>query len=818
MNGSLALRLLWRQWRSGELRLMLVAATLAVATATLLAAFGDRLDRALLHRAAELAGGDLVLQGSKPPGDAVRAAARTQGVALSAATDFSTMLVAGEQILLVSVRAVDEAYPLRGALRGETAPGVAAAGLVPGEVWVEPRVAQEMQLAVGDAVEVGYATLRVGALLMEEPDRSASLQAFSPRVLMRQEDLAAARVIQPGSRVRHRTLFAGDATAIAALRTTLEPQLAPEEELLDAGTGSRRSGSVLARARDFLMLAGALGLLLCGVAIGFAADRHARGLYDSVALLRTFGLARAEVLRLLLVQALALALLAATLGTAVGYALQALLVQLLRDLLPTVLPAPGARAALAGFATALLAIPAFLLPPLLRLSAVTPLRVLRRDLEPPGTASRLGWTAGGLGLAALLLVLASDATLALALLAGAVGAGVPALALAGRIPALLRRTARSLPTRLALDRLARAPWRFGAQALAYALILTVLALSVLLRDDILAEWQLQLPDDAPNVFTLNLLPHEREPFLQRLDALGVAAPRLYPVAPGRLVLIDGEPAGPRAAPGSSAERQLNRDLSLTEAALLPEGNTVSGGTWWPADAPANLVSVEQELADELGIAPGATLTFDLAGEQLTVEVASLREVDWNSFRPNFFMIFSPGTFGERPHTLLTSFHAPDTPRAVRELRGEFPALTLIEVAPVLERLREFTALVGRGIGLMVALLAAGALLLTVAAVRTQLEERLGEAALLRVLGARRALLTRSLLAEFAVLGASAGTLALLATETARALLLTGPLAVSWQPQPWLLLLPLLGAALLAGTGLLLARRSLAADARPLLAE
>lgn len=820
----LAGRLMARQWRAGDLRLMAAAAILAVAITTLIAAFGDRLERSLLHRAADLLGADLVLTGGEPATDGTLAVFAQAGLRTVGAVDFSTMLAHGDNILLANVRAAGDGYPLRGALVVEEqgARRSVDRGPAPGELWIDPRVAADLGLGTGDRIDVGYLSLQVTAVVVDEPERSGGFSSlFGARALMHLDDLEAARVVQPGSRVRWHTLVAGDPGALTRARETLEPALAPHESFADVRSGSRRTASALSRTTQFLSLAAVLGVILCGAAIGIAADRQSRRLYDTVALLRTFGLARQQVFRVLALEVVLLALLAGVIGTLLGMLAQSALSSLLAGALPRELPPPGPVAWLAGLAAAAVTLPAFALPPLLRLGAVPPLRVLRRDLSPPAGRTFLHYGVGITLLALLVIAVASDRGLALALLGATLLLVAITVPLAGLLLRRLHRLRPRLPfpLRLASDRLAHAPLRFGAQLVAFSLILATMALSTLVRDDLLANWQRQLPADAPNLFAFNLMPYEREDFLATLAEAGIAPPVLYPVTPGRLVKVDGVPAAERVQPGSDAERSLDRDLVLTQAAQAGADNRLVAGDWWGADAPPGLVSVEAELAEGLGIAPGDTLTFLIAGQTIEARVASLRTVDWDSFRPNFFMIFSPGTLAEAPYTWLTSLRAEDSPALVRTLRAQFPAATLIEVGPLLARMNDLVGQMSRGIGFVLGLLLLAALLLMAASVVASLDERLAESALLRVLGARRRLLRASLAGEFALLGGVAGLLAALATEAARWALYTQVMELAWQPLPALwLLLPPASATLLAATGYLAARRSLVADAGVVLKE
>lgn len=818
-GGRLAFRLLRRQWQAGELRLVLVATLLAALLGTLVAAVGDRLEQAFVRRAADMLGADLVLSGSQPPAPFVAERATTEGVKFALAVDFNTMLAApnaGEDdpVVLTAARAVDDTYPLRGELtvlvRGE--PTHIDHPPPRGEIWVEPRVAEELGLAVGDRVDVGVLTLTIGALVVQEPDRGGGFSSLNPRVLFNRADLEATGVVQPGSRVRWRTLFSGAPAALERVQAALEPRLAPYEELLNARGGSGRgTAEWLGNTLQFFALAGVLGIVLCGAAIGVAADRHARRLRDTVALLRTFGLPQATIRRALLLEVAVIALVAGVLGAALGEAMQRLLATLAADVLPVALPPAGWRAPLTGLLTALVALPVFAWPALASLQALSPAHVLRHEPAQPGGAPWRRYLPGILLLGALALATAPAPRLAMLTLLALAGMLAIALPLAALLAHRLKRSrARlALPWRLATDRLAHAPWRFAGQLVAFALILTTLALAAVLRGDLLDDWQRQLPAGTPNVFAMNLLPHEQDAFAAAQQRLGIAPAKAYAVTPGRVLRIGDADLETVLEDNAGTRGALDRDLILTEA---PPGSGFFDDSYTGAQ-----VSVEKDLAGRLDLAPGDTLTFLIAGHEIVARVSGFRDVDWNSFQPNFYMLFSPGALADAPKTVLTSFHATDVTHSLRALRAEFPAISLLEVGPLLARVQGFLDALAAGVQAVLGLLLAAALVLLVATVVATLDERLAQAAVLRTLGARRALLRRTLLAEFVLLGLLAGLLAALATEAARALLLVNALNMAWTPLPLLwLLLPPASAALLALAGWLAARRSLAADAATVL--
>ncbi|WP_409520218.1 ABC transporter permease, partial [Pseudomonas sp.] len=375
---------------------------------------------------------------------------------------------------------------------------------------------------------------------------------------------------------------------------------------------------------------------------------------------------------------------------------------------------------------------------------------------------------------------------------------------------------------LDLGQLLRHPLAAAGQALAFGLILLAMGLVALLRAELLDNWQAQLPKDAPNHFALNILPDDREPFAQRLrEANAISAP-LYPVIPGRLTHINDEPVRQLVSKESTGERAVQRDLSLTWAADLPQGNALVSGEWWQA-APASDgipgVSVETELAASLHLKLGDLLNFDIAGQQRQARVSSLRSVHWDSFQPNFYMIFQPGTLQGLPTTYLTSFYlAPGHDQEVVALSRAFPAATILQVDALLEQLRSILAQVTLAVEYVLLFVLAAGLAVLFAGLQATLDERIRQGALLRALGAGRPLLVRARRIEFGLLGAASGVLAAVGCELISWALYRYAFDLQWGPHPWLLLLPLIGALLVGGAGVFGTRRALNASPLTVLRE
>lgn len=823
---SLAARQLLRDARAGELRVLFFALLVAVAASSAIGYFSARLNDAMLLRASEFLAADLRLSGSSPASQEQIDAGLKLGLDHAQAVEFSSVVAAADGIQLASVKAANSLYPLRGELRSAAEPYAAeevGSGPRPGEVWAEARLMVALNLKIGDELEIGAKTLRLSRVLTYDPDTAGDFYSLTPRVLMHLDDLAATEVVQPGSRVRFRELWRGDTETLAAYRQAVEADLEPNQRLDDARDGNRQVGGALGRAERYLNLASLAAVLLAGVAVALSAARFAARRFDASALLRCLGLSRHEALALFGLQLALLGLIASMLGALLGWAGQHVLFYLLRGLIPDDLPPADLWPALAGMATGLVALAGFALPPLAALGRVPPLRVLRRDMLPVPASSWLVYGAALVALGLIMWRLSLDLKLTLALLGGGL---LAALLLGGllllglqSLRRMLQRAA--LPWRLGLGQLLRHPLAAAGQSLAFGLILLAMALIALLRGELLDTWQDQLPEDAPNHFALNVLPAERDAFAARLAELSPHPAPLYPVVPGRLIMINDEPVRQLVTKESRGERAIQRDLSLTWAERLPSDNLITAGSWWGAEHASDLpgVSVEAELAESLQLKLGDRLRFNVGGIEREAQVTSLRQVDWDSFQPNFYMIFEPQTLQDLPATYLTSFYLPPGQDAeLIKLSRAFPSVTLLQVDALLAQLRSILAQVTLAIEYVLLFVLAAGITVLLAGLQATLDERIRQGALLRALGAERKLLVSARRAEFGLLGAAAGLLAALGCELVSFLLYRYAFDMSWQPHPWLLLLPVIGALLIGLAGVLGTRRALNASPLSVLRE
>jgi putative ABC transport system permease protein len=767
----LAWRLLVRDWRTGELRVLAAAMVIAVSAVTAISFFSDRLNRAMTYQSADLLGADLRLTSAESVPTSWLKAATDHDLRQAETRDFTSVVVRGEKLQLASIKAAGMGYPLRGVLR--TAPALYAPETktdeipLPGTAWAEPRVLQALDLTIGARIEIGSASFVVTRVLTYEPGRGGSFFTLAPRVLIHRDDVGRTGVIQPGSRVTYSYLFAGIDTDLTRYKDWLKTRLGPHHQLLDVRDGDSSLGRALGRAERYLGLTSLLAVILAGVAIAMGARRYSERHFDVSAMLRCFGATQRDLVALFVPQFLLLGLIASVIGCVFGWFTQEAIFYLLKDLRPTRLPAAGIAPVAFGFFTGLLALAGFALPPLLRLKHVPPLRVIRREMAPlPPTA----WFVYGSATMAILILMwrfTGNLLLTASVLAGSLAAALSLAAIAGVMLALSRRVQQRVGVawRFGMNNLWRRTRTSIGQILAFGLALMAMAVIALLRTDLLNTWQTQLPPDTPNHFAFNILPQDVPALKQFFTTKRIPTSTLYPMVRGRLTGINGKPVVKDVTKEESGNEATQRELNLTWTNTMPSDNRLVRGTWWSRSTPGNRVSVEERLAKKLGIGLEDELTFSIAGAELQARVANIRSVQWDSFHPNFYMIFPPGTLDSFPATYLTSFYlGPDQKPQLTSLVRAFPAVTVLEMDQVLAQVRSILAQVTAAVELVLLFVLAAGFAVLFAALAASLDERLYEGALLRALGASREQLRAAHFAEFFVLGLLAGLLAAIGTE------------------------------------------------------
>ncbi|MDO6384844.1 ABC transporter permease [Uliginosibacterium sp. 31-12] len=797
----LALQMLRRDLRAGELSLLGMALLLAVASLTSVGFLTDRVRQALDQNATQLLGGDLLISADReiPPGFLQEAQRR--GLQSTRTITFNSMATSEEGAQMVAVKAVEAGYPLRGELRVGDFSGAPAkqarSAVLPGEAWVDEALLPALQKQPGDVFQLGYAKLKIAARVEFESDRGVGFSSFAPRVLINAADLPASGLLVEGSRARYRLLVAGEREAVRSYEKWLTPLLERGQQIESLDNARPEIRANLDRAGRFLRMAAMLAVVLAAVAIGLSARRYLDRHLDGCAVMRCFGAQRGQLLSLYMGEFLLFGFFVAVAGCLLGYGVQAALGGLAAALVQSELPAPGLVPVAQGLAIGVLLMAGFVAPQLLRLTAVPPIRAIRREWGQLGGGSIAAWAFGALALAGLMLWIAGEWKLGGIVVGGFAAALALFAALAWGLLALFGRARHAAGgqgrwgLRYGLAALYRRRTSSVIQVVALALGLTAILLLTLISNDLLAGWRAKQPADAPNRFIIGIQPEQRQPIADFLAAHEIAVP-LQPMIRGRLVAINDH-----AVKGSDYEEERTRNLAEREFNLsfgseLQAGNRVIAGAWHGAQQ-APLFSMEEGIGKRLGVKLGDNVTFDIAGQRVTGKVSSVRKLDWDSMRVNFFFTAAPGLLDKMPASYITSFHLPaDKAPLVRELVAQYPNITVIDVAMVLEQVASLTERLAQVVRFVFSFALAAGILVLLAAQRNTHDERGYEVSVLRALGARRHQVRSALLAEFAALGVIAALLAVGASTAIGYLLAEYALELDFQPS----------VAALSGAGLL----------------
>jgi len=770
-----AARMLARDWRAGELRVLAAALVVAVASVTSVAFFADRVGRALVRDAHQLLGADLVLVSDHPWKPEFGAQIDAQGLARAEAMNFISMAQAGAgantRSQLAGVKAVTDGYPLRGRLRvaprlyADDAP--AQAGPAPGTVWLDERLVTALEAPVGAKVRLGGSEFTVAAVLTLEPERGANFFNIAPRLMMREEDVAATGLVQTGSRIRYYLYAAGDAEIVRRVERWAEARLERGQRVDTLESGRPRVRASIDRAQRFLGLTALLAAILAGIAIALGTRRFVERHLDGCAVMRCLGATQSKLLALYAAEFVLLGLAACAAGCVIGFAAQGAIAGALGDLLRAELPAPGPLPALHGFLVGIVLLLGFALPPLVQLRNVPAVRVIRREAGAAKASTVSVYAAGFAVLAGLLVWQAGDAKLG-AYVVG--GFGVAALVFAGVSWLALRLVssaaavrllgARSSALRYGLANLRRHLRGNTLQVASLALGLTAVLLLSFTRNDLVDAWRRAAPPDAPNRFVLGIQPEQLDPVKRFFAERGIAAPDLYPMIRGRLTAVNGRAVKAGDFTEERARRLVEREFNLSYVADLPGHNQIAEGRWFDVRTNPREVSVEEGIARTLGWKLGDELTFTVGGTSFSARITSTRRLHWDSMKVNFFVIAPPALLKGMPTSFITAFRvARGQEPAMNELTRRFPNLTVVDIGAALRQVQHVIDQVITAVQFVfVFALGAGLLVLYSALVATE-DERRREAAVMRVYGASRAQVQGSQRAEFLAMGAIAGLLA-----------------------------------------------------------
>ena len=787
----LSLRMLIRTWRGGELGLILWSLILAVAVVTSVSLLAERIEKALTQESSSFLAADLVVRSSKEaPSEWLEEAARLN-VSTAKIMGFASIVFFGDELHLASIKAVQDNYPLRGEIKRSTTPFTRDPNLIEsvsygpskGEAWVDARLLPLLSIQLGDVIELGDITLKISQILVEEPDGS-SYSFFGARVLMNYADIPASGVIQPGSRVTYRYLMAAnDPRDFTDYRAWLEPQLDVHDRLITPDEAQASIADTMDKGRRFLLLAGSIGVVLASIALALASHHFASGQTKTVALLKSWGIPASRVRRLYFQQSLWMGLFGSLVGLVIGFLFHHLLLAIVREWLPIELPPAGLRPWITGLATGLLCLVGFTLPALWHLPSQSPLAVLRQDIIVKPLSSAVRVILGVTAIAGLLFWYSNNVYLTLAIL---VGFGATALASVVAGFALLRLAMNYGQRMGSIWRLALANlWRRRSQSLiqmvGFSGAIALLMIMVVVRTSLIDQWQFQLAEDAPNHFLVNVAPYELEGVRQLVDDNQLETEGWYAMVRGRMTEINDQLI---TEDQKDSHESFRRELNLSWTTELPEGNKIAKGQWWDADMLSDFntktnaqgqriapVSLEDELAGELGLELGDRITFSVGGLVFDAEIIGTRTLNWDNMTPNFYFLFPEGMLEEYPRTSMTSLYIPPGKKLlVNDILRGFPTVQVIELDKIIDRIRTIVSQVTRGLEVMTLLILGCGILVMFSAVSLSMSERLQESAILRTLGSSRRLILGIQAIEFTTLGIMAGLLASAGAELSVAML------------------------------------------------
>jgi len=758
-----------------------------------------------------LLGGDAVVSSDNPTPQAFIDKARSLGLQGLATLSFPTMARApdaqGGASKLVALKAVPPGYPLRGSLQVAQQPGAAATATrdVPlrGEAWVDAPLLDTLGLKTGDTLLLGDESLRISRVIVLEPDRGTGFVNFAPRVMINEADLPASRLIQPASRVGYRFAVAGpDAQVSAFLKWSLEEVRNPSirgvrVESLEGGRPEMKQ--TLDRAEKFLNLVALLAALLSAVAVALAARGFAASHLDDCAMLRVLGQSQRTIALSYTLEFGLIGVAASALGVLIGFAVHFVFIVLLAGLVEAALPSASVWPVAFGLGMGLTLLFAFGLPPVLQLAQVPPLRVIRRDVGNLKPASAAVLAVGVIGFAALLLAASSDLVLGGIAVGGFAGAVVVFAALSWLAVKVLRASVNEATAPrwmvMATRQISARPAYAVVQVSALAVGLLALVLLVLLRTDLIASWRQATPPDAPNRFVINVMPEQADAFQRALREAGVERFDWYPMIRGRLVAVNGKAVSPDDYPEERAKRLLDREFNLSASPVQPPHNQIVAGQWKPEERGA--VSVEEGIANTLGLKLGDTLRFDIGGVAADARITSLRKVDWGSMRANFFVIYPVRSLADVPVTYMSAFRAPERPGFDNQLVRAFPNITDVDMTSTINQVQGVLDKVIRAVEFLFAFTLAAGMVVLLAAVTATREERAREFAIMRAIGASGALLRQVQRAELIGVGLLAGALASIAASAIGWAMARYAFGFDWTASPWVALGGALAGAVLA---------------------
>lgn len=752
-----AWRLLLREFKTGDVLTLLIALVVSVATVTGIGLFVDRLQQSFEQQSANLLGADRSVRRDDPTPENWLTQARTDGLETASTVSFSSMVFGDDGLQLAQLTAVSDNYPLRGEFLTDAQQFGAgqATNYAPdsGEIWLSSRLASLLDVEIGSDVRVGEKALKVTRFLVRDPGSATSAFSISPRAIMNAGDLAATQVIIPGARVRYAFLYAGSTDQLAAFDEWLRPKLSEGERIRTPVQRGERIGNTVNRAESFLLLAGTLAVVMSGVAMALASSRYVKRHLTQFAVMKTLGATPKRLVRLMVFQVALITLLGVVAGSLVGLLVQEAIAGVLGSLMSAGLPSPSFEKLWLGAATAVISVIAFCAPLLARLVQVPPLRVLQPNTDIQMRSASL-FVFGLIGMYLLMVVYAGGWRLP-SIMMVALAAVTALVFLVGWLLFTCSRK---------LSKQATTGWQVGLaalhrrlvsnlfQLLVFTLIIMLSLVLVGVQGNLIQDWQAQIPEDTPNHYLFNVQKPQLEAITEYTEKQGIVSSDWYPMVRGRVTHINGVAAEELFPERRDEPEIVERELNLTWADQIGQGSTLVEG-----DFSAEGVSIEREAAIEANVGLGDELEINVGGLNYTLPITSIREVNWQSMQPNFYLILPKSVLSDYQANYVSSVFLNDQNAAdFYRFMANYPTVSMLNIGELLKQVQAIIAQLASALQIVLAfILGAGALVL-IASVRATLDERLEEGALLRTLGATKRIVRQALLVEFGALGLFAG--------------------------------------------------------------
>lgn len=806
---SPAKNMLIQQLRRGELTIFLLAIVLAVASVFSLSGFGERINQALVQKSSDFLAADRILSSAHPLPDSMLGQASNLQLKQANYLSFNSVVFSNDEMVLTNSKAIAGPYPLRGTLKiarvplsdrpTDTQGDITTGPPRRGEIWVAPELLIRLDIALGSKVGLGESDFIVGGIITSEPDASFNVFNSAPRIILNLEDVPATQIIQPGSRLYYNYLFSGEPANLTRYYQTIKPQLKSNQNWQDVKNERSPVAEALERANRFLLLASLLGIVLAATAIYITASRYSERQLDTVALLKTFGTADKVIKKIFAFQLGVIAFAGIVLGLAGGYLLQesafVLVNYYLPQSMPENLPVVSLKSVLIAIATGVICATMFSITPMLKLFNVPVMRVIKRDLTSNEFSRWLSGALFSVAIFALLLLYSKDLKLSLITLTVAGLISLTLTVIAALFIKLSRgkRFSAASPWRLAIASLHQRATQSSMQIASIATAIMLMLIILLLRNELIDEWQQQIPKGSANHFLANVTPDQVQPIRQLMQEYGIVSSDLYPIIRGRVAAINQDRIGEYDSEATdnnqqnrSGRRGFGRELSLTWREALPPKNPIIAGQWWHGDETEHLVSIEAGVAERLAIKLNDRLELLIGEETITSRVSSIREVNWRSMTPNFFLIFNKAALGDMPSTYISSFHLPkDRHPLLDRLLRNYPTLSIIKVDRIIKKIRAIIDHVSLALTYIMLLVICASVLVLLVQIQASYQQRHQDLVVLRTIGASKTLLKRAIAIEFLIIGALAGLIAVLTTEVALWLIQTYVIEMQWQPHPQL---------------------------------